>query len=84
MQKGSLGFGPKKSKIVLHQEKSDNAFNLFKKTVNDLNAANTSIDTDIAIEEQIIEKAVIAKNSLIAIKAVNAKFADKIKDFFEI
>ena len=73
-----------KTRAEKHQERSNNAFNVFKKTVTELELSNKSIEEDIAIEDNIIKVATESKNEMTIIKDGNQKFINKINKFFEL
>lgn len=72
-----------KSKVQEHQLASDNALEIFNKTLNKLDSAGTSLENDIIATQLVIDDAEAEKLALIEIDKKNRKLTNKIRKFLE-
>ena len=68
--------------VKKHQNNSDNALSIFNKTLDSIDAAQQSIESDINAAQVTINAAIEQKTALEAIQVRNAKLSGKIRKFF--
>ena len=68
--------------VKKHQNNSDNALSIFNKTLDSIDAAQQSIESDINAAQVTINAAIEQKTALESIQVRNAKLSGKIRKFF--
>tara|TARA_R110000744_G_scaffold190977_2_gene310208 strand:- start:185 stop:421 length:237 start_codon:yes stop_codon:yes gene_type:complete len=68
--------------VKKHQSNSDNALSIFNKTLDSIDAAQQSIESDINAAQVTINAAIEQKTALESIQVRNAKLSGKIRKFF--
>lgn len=68
--------------VKKHQSNSDNALSIFNKTLDSIDAAQQSIESDINAAQATIDAAIEQKGALETIQVRNAKLSGKIRKFF--